>query len=305
MKVSELDFVFISYDEPNAEINYADLLTKVPWAKRVHGVEGSDAAHKAAAKIAETEKFVTVDGDNQIYEKFLDLEIEETPNVRVYSWCGKNSINGLRYGNGGLKIWERDFVFNMKTHESADADNSQIEFCWEDGYKNFPFVFSDTIINSTPFQAWRAGFREGVKMLTDRGILVDKNKIKTSVWWHNLHRLRLWSCLGSHSENGIFAMLGARQGSLMSYSNNWDYREVRDFSCLRKIYEAHAKKFENNNEKCIEEIQSLGKQIKMDLGLNWAWFDSEQSRYILEMYDESVSLGQTYFNQDAVWKNSF
>ena len=26
---------------PNAEENYADLLTKVPWAKRVHGIEGS------------------------------------------------------------------------------------------------------------------------------------------------------------------------------------------------------------------------------------------------------------------------
>ena len=39
----------IPHDEPNAEKNYADLLKKVPWAKRVHGVKGSDAAHKAAA----------------------------------------------------------------------------------------------------------------------------------------------------------------------------------------------------------------------------------------------------------------
>ena len=37
----------------------------VPWAKRVHGVEGSDAAHKACANLSETDRFITVDGDNR------------------------------------------------------------------------------------------------------------------------------------------------------------------------------------------------------------------------------------------------
>ena len=47
--VTELDIFYISYDEPNCEEHWADLLNKVPWAKRVHGVKGFDAAHKAAA----------------------------------------------------------------------------------------------------------------------------------------------------------------------------------------------------------------------------------------------------------------
>ena len=51
MKVIEFDVVFLSYDEPNADLHYADLCNKVPWAKRVHGVKGSDAAHKAAAEL--------------------------------------------------------------------------------------------------------------------------------------------------------------------------------------------------------------------------------------------------------------
>ena len=46
-RVIDYDIVYLSYDEPNAEKNYADLCKKVPWAKRVHGVEGSDSAHKA------------------------------------------------------------------------------------------------------------------------------------------------------------------------------------------------------------------------------------------------------------------
>ena len=32
-KIADIDFVFLSYDEPNAEKNFADLKRKVPWAK--------------------------------------------------------------------------------------------------------------------------------------------------------------------------------------------------------------------------------------------------------------------------------
>jgi len=52
--ITEFDIIFISYDEPNADNNYADLLDKCPWAKRSHGVWGSDAAHKAAAAMSDT-----------------------------------------------------------------------------------------------------------------------------------------------------------------------------------------------------------------------------------------------------------
>ena len=45
------DVVFLSYDEPNAEENYQHLLSIRPKAKRVHGVKGSDAAHKACAEL--------------------------------------------------------------------------------------------------------------------------------------------------------------------------------------------------------------------------------------------------------------
>jgi hypothetical protein len=76
MKIVEFDIVFLSYDEPNAEKNYADLLAKVPWAKRVHGVKGSDNAHKACANLSETDRFVTVDGDNIVREDFLNQEVD-------------------------------------------------------------------------------------------------------------------------------------------------------------------------------------------------------------------------------------
>ena len=96
-KPIDSDIIYLSYDEPNAEQNYADLCKKVPWAKRVHGVEGSDAAHKACANISETERFITVDGDNQIREDFLNQEIDFKENAdlnsRVISWARQNTIN--------------------------------------------------------------------------------------------------------------------------------------------------------------------------------------------------------------------
>ena len=85
IRVTDLDFVYISYMEPNKEVNWADLKNKVPWAKRVDGVKGFDSAHKAAADISETDFFISVDGDNIIDERFLlqTLDFEKTDRKAV------------------------------------------------------------------------------------------------------------------------------------------------------------------------------------------------------------------------------
>ena len=293
MRISEIDIIFLSYDEPNADINYADLLTKTPWAKRIHGVKGSDAAHKAAAELSETDWFVTVDADNIVYSNFFDLDLDlNDSNIKVYSWCGKNVINGLRYGNGGLKVWSKDFVLNMKTHEESDSDNAQVDFCWESGYKTFPSVYSDTVITASPFQAWRAGFREGVKMTLKDGIRVSNQDLKDQVWWHNIHRLRMWSTVGMHEENGKYAILGARMGTWMANCTEWNYVDVRDFEILKNIYK------QNVNHKSVEDdAKNLAVKIKHQLGLDWPWLDSQQSKYTLDLYEETYKLCQTYYRE--------
>ena len=161
-KIKDVDIIFLSYDEPNAEENWTDLKNKIPWAKRVHGVEGSDAAHKACADLSETKHFVTVDGDTVVDPKFMHVELDYeklgVDDDYQFSWCGKVNINGLMYGNGSLKMWTKDFVQNMKTHENTDGnDDTQIEFCYFDNYYQLNENFSTSIINSTPAQAWRAG----------------------------------------------------------------------------------------------------------------------------------------------------
>jgi hypothetical protein len=293
MKTVEFDIVFLSYDEPNADVHYADLLTKAPWAKRVHGVKGSDAAHKAAAALSDTEWFITVDADNIVHTEFFDLDLDMSdPKIQVYGWCGRNSVNGLRYGNGGLKIWKKEFVLNMRTHEASVSDRGQVDFCWEEGYRNFPRVYSDSIITGSPFQAWRAGFREGVKMTLLNGVRVPPQEIKERIWWHNIHRLRMWSTVGAHEEHGLYAILGTRMGTWMTNCTDWNYIDVRDFEILRNMYEQNI-----DHDNIEHDIVDLGEKIKVNLGLDWPDFTPQQSKYMLDLYDETINLGLTYYKQ--------
>jgi hypothetical protein len=289
IKIIEHDIIYLSYDEPNADQNYADLLTKVPWAKRVHGVKGSDAAHKACANIAETERFVTVDGDNQIYDDFINNEIEVEDDVNlsksVISWCGKNVINGLTYGNGGLKCWPKDFVLGMKTHENAEPDNphAQVDFCWDINYIQQNSTYSDVHNNATKHQAWRAGFREGVKMALDRGVRVNKNEL-LATHWKNLHRLYIWTMVGADAINGVWAILGARAGLVKTMCTDWDYIQVRDFEHLNAIWREEFEQL--TDDQALELCETLGETLVDDLEIpiDQKILSPKQSKFFKTVY---------------------
>jgi hypothetical protein len=288
IKIIEQDIIFLSYDEPNAEKNYADLCAKVPWAKRVHGVKGSDAAHKACAALSETEYFVTVDADNIVDPKFLEVEIDLSAlglsSENVFSWCGRVHVNGLMYGNGGLKLWTRKFVNEMKTHENSDPTDlkGKVEFCFDNRYYQFNENYSESFTNATPFQAWRAGFREGVKMSLDQGARVKDLK---SIWWQNYHRLLVWSSVGTDVENGIYSILGAREGAALTNCTDWDYANVRDFDWLTNYWNEH---YENSSEEeKTNQINFYGKELKEKCGLEIANLDPAGSKFFKTVYQNT------------------
>ena len=68
--MSDLDCIYPSYDEPNKEEFWVKIQNMVPMGKRVDGVEGSDALHKAAAKASDVQRFVLIDGDNMPIPNF-------------------------------------------------------------------------------------------------------------------------------------------------------------------------------------------------------------------------------------------
>ena len=241
--VTELDIFYISYDEPNAEENWADLLNKVPWAKRVHGVKGFDAAHKECARQSETERFITVDGDNIVMDDFFEqvLDVPDTDHdgnnisESIFSWNAKNLLNGLVYGNGGLKCWPKEYALQMQTHESA-GDGEGMEFCWKLNYIQLNDTFSEVHQTASPFQAFRAGFREGVKMSLDQGRKVRADEFADKIWWQNYNRLQTWCNIGSDVENGLWAIYGARLGCKLSVLTDWDANLISDYEWFKDYF---------------------------------------------------------------------
>lgn len=305
--LNEFDIVFISYDEDNCEENWVDLQTKVPWAKRVHGVEGSDAAHKAAANLADTDLFITVDADNIIDPAFFDVEFDfENPKIKdkAISWSAQNYINGLEYGNGGLKLWPKKHVLDMRTHENSDSNDkrSQIEFCWNNNYVQMTNQFCVTYPNGSPRQAFRAGFREGVKMSLDQGGKVDPDTFKSSIWWGNYKRLITWCSVGADVENGEWAMYGARLGCQMTNLSDWDFVNVRDFEYINKLWndivapqfvptdvgsviqKCYKSNYTWDVEKLNTAIKELGIDLRKQLGLEVAELDAIQSKFYKASY---------------------
>lgn len=276
LDIADLDCIYLSYDEPQKEEFWLRIKNMIPWAKRVDGVHGSDAAHKAAAAASDTERFILIDGDNMPDANFFNitLEITERNKHAQFRWRAKNHVNGLYYGNGGMSSWTRKFINEMRTHENTDgSDQTNIEFCFDPLYWPMHDCYSTTYINYTPRQAWRAGFREGVKMCTRNGVVpASRASFLSHVWPKNLRNLSIWHAIGRDVENGFWAILGARTGTHYLMMREWDHTEVRDFDCLNKLWEIH----KNDDE---QVCKTIAEELNQGLGTGIVEFDSEQSKF--------------------------
>ncbi len=278
--IADLDCIYLSYDEPQKEEFWAKVKNMVPWARRVDGVKGSDAAHKAAAEASNTERFVLIDGDNLPDPAFFNQTLElPTPEHEqaVFRWRARNYINGLMYGNGGISSWTREFVRNMRTHENTDGrQETEVEFCFDPLYWPMYDCWSTTYPNGSPFQAWRAGFREGVKMCLDRGRRPSVSEFRDRVHQRNLDNLTIWHNVGSDVDHGLWAMAGARQGTYMTMLTNWDHRQVQDFDALEELF--------NGDVDPTQIISQTNDPLREQLDLPMNFLFPEQSRFFKHHY---------------------
>ena len=278
--IADLDCIFLTYDEPKKEEFWIQLSNMVPWAKRVDGVKGSDAAHKAAADASDTDRFVLVDGDNIPDPEFFNLQLTLDDSNRdcVFRWRARNAVNGLMYGNGGMSSWTKEFVYNMRTHEATDGSaENDVEFCFYPNYWAMADCYSTTYPNATPFQAWRAGFREGVKMCLDRGARPEMTEFEQRVHNRNYDNLCIWQTVGADVENGFWAIYGARLGTYMTMIEGWNYRDVQDFDVLARLWES----FKQDG---ADQCRSLGETLRTRLGLPIVDMDPEESSFFKHHY---------------------
>jgi len=279
--IADLDCIYLSYDEANREEHWVKIKNMVPWAQRVDGVKGSDAAHKAAAELSNTERFVLIDGDNLPNPVFFNQTLTfTTPEYQqaVFRWRARNHVNGLMYGNGGLSSWTKTFVRDMRTHEATDGRaETQVEFCFDPQYWAMHDCYSTTYPNGSASQAWRAGFREGVKMCLQRGRRPSIEEFKNQVL-RNIDNLTIWHNVGADAEHGEWAMAGARQGTYMTMLTNWDHTLVQDFAALADLWET----VKDSNPRILSN--QLGPDLGTQLDLPMAILEAEQSAFFKHHY---------------------
>ena len=305
--VADLDVIYLSYDEPQKEEFWLKIKNMVPWAKRVDNVKGSDAAHKAAGEASGTERFILIDGDNMPEETFFNMQLDftdkdETFRKAQFRWKAINSINGLRYGNGGMSSWTKTYVREMKTHEhQTDGDVSRIaDFCLDSKdnlYWAMHDCYSTTYPNHTPFQAWRAGFREGVKMSLNRGARPTVDEFKDIVATRNLNNLTIWQNVGMDVENGAWAIMGARMGTHMTMLTDWDVHNVQWFDNYIEMWEHVI------DEDPLVLSETYGIELKTKLGLPICAYDAEQSKFFKRHYNaDKYNIGPLVKEMDVIRK---
>jgi hypothetical protein len=238
-KLEDLPIVFISYNEPQADDNFAWLQERHFNVQRIDGIKGSDASHKAAARLIDEEYFVTVDADCKVVPWFADVPSQTKLEPRInISFPSVNLVNGLCYGNGSTKIWHTPSMLNTPTHESllydATNDKHKFEFCWAFNYvaEKRPAGIVDFFNEQ---QAWRAGYREGAKLLMHEGKFNGVDFLKQNCWG-NFCRLITWYTVGWDHKYGLNAISGAITGSLMVLSGNYEADDIRDFDVIDKKF---------------------------------------------------------------------
>jgi hypothetical protein len=304
--VADLDCIYLSYDEPQKEEFWLKIKNMVPWARRVDGVKGSDAAHKAAAEASDTERFILIDGDNMPNMEFFNLTLDFTDKHEDYKkaqyrWRAVNAINGLRYGNGGMSSWTKEYVMNMRTHEASDGnDTHTVDFCLD--YNNTLYwsmydCYSTTYPNYTDFQAFRAGFREGVKMCLVAGKKPSISEFKDNVLSRNMNNLTIWHNVGADVENGVWAIYGARLGTYKTMLTDWDPKEVQWFDNYADLW----KEYDTPNPTWQADV--IGMELRTKLGLPICMLSPDQSSFFKRHYNsDKHNLGPLVREIDVIRK---
>ena len=219
------DIVFISYQEPSADANYAALKARFPMTKRVHGIKGIHQAHIKAAKKCFTKMCWIVDADAIILNNFnFDYIVPEHQLDHVHVWRSQNPINDLVYGYGGVKLFPRNLTINMDLTKPDMTTSISPHFIAVDKVANI------TAFNTDPFNTWKSAFRECSKLSSK--IISRQNNEETE------QRLDAWCTKGIERQYGDYAIAGANAGREFGISNRNDISLINNFEWLHEQFDS-------------------------------------------------------------------
>lgn len=228
-ELTQLDVIFISYHEKNAEENWQRVLEKAPYAKRVDGVKGIFEAHKQAANLSNTDMFYVVDGDAWLVDEW---EFNFQPSLFdrdcAYVWSSKNPVNDLTYQYGGVKLFNKSTLKKKKKWTTIDMFSTMPKIKAEDT------ISCITNFNVDEFSTWRSAFRESVKLYISS----------------QLTRLDGWLLSNKKKRFGKFAVAGAEAGiqyAKDNIKNKTALLQINDYDWLREHFDRQLGKTVNAN----------------------------------------------------------
>lgn len=206
------DIVFISYDEPEADRNYAQLLESYPRAKRVHGVKGMENALAAAARASETPWYFAVFGKTELHPDFdFDFRPDYFQQPKHYIFYSINRVNKLVYGEMAVIMYNCNLILDNVGCEFG------LDYTMSFPHEVIPIVSTYGNFNTSPYHTWRTAFRE-VSKLYD--IQAREPSVETE------YRINVWETVaeGDYAE---WALKGAKDGSefYTNYQDDFAYRK--------------------------------------------------------------------------------
>jgi hypothetical protein len=172
-------------------------------------------------------------------------------------WKSRNHVNGV-IANTGISSYTRN-------HAKSGTPNTKHSWLMHD-------CLGTRYPNSTPRQAWHAGFVAGVELCLMQGRRPTVDEFKTQVL-RNLDHLTIWHNIGADVENGEWAMAGARQGTYMTMLTNWDHAQVHDHDAVCNLWQT----VEHSEPRLLSN--KLGPELGAQLDLPMAILENEQSAF--------------------------
>mgnify|MGYP003646789188 CR=1 FL=1 len=228
IKSMNMDVVFISNGEPDAEKRYELLKSRVKTAQWVNGVKGRENAIKKAVEIASTDWVLVVPGKIEIDSNFdLDWQPDRMQEAKHYIFYATNPVNNLCYGHMAPVMYNKRLV--LETIEYG------LDFTMSKPHAIVQQNAGVARFNLSPITTWRTAFREVVKL---------KVNAETDIYdFESVERLKTWLTTAT-GENGEYSLAGAAAGidyynevsgdiSKLQASFDWDWLDRR-FTALNR-----------------------------------------------------------------------
>ena len=185
------DTVFVSNGEPDEQKHWNIIKEKCPRAKWVQGVKGRTKAYQAMATASDTDWFYACFAKSEIIDEFdFTWQPDRLKAPCHYIFNGRQVINGLEYGHGGVIMYEK--------HLTLATNTPDLDFTLSAKHDVVPMLSTIVYAGETEFMAWKTSFRECIKLHRD---VVNKNDVDAK------YRLKIWRTVGK-GKNGEWSMQG-------------------------------------------------------------------------------------------------